>query len=50
MESTPTRKRKSGIQRYAPFIIAGTLKCLYDLLLYRSFSGIETPEERASKA
>ena len=33
----------------APFLIAGALKCVYDLLLYRSFIGIQTPEERASK-
>ena len=32
----------------APFVIAGGLKCLYDVLLYRSFIGIQTPEERAS--
>jgi MFS family permease len=33
----------------APFVIAGALKCVYDLLLYRSFVGMETPEERTSK-
>jgi hypothetical protein len=29
-----------------PFFIAGTLKILYDLLLYREFVAIRPPEER----
>jgi len=29
-----------------PFFIAGTLKILYDLLLYKEFVGIHVPEER----
>ena len=31
----------------APFLVAGGLKILYDLLLYRSFRGLKPPEERA---
>jgi len=30
----------------APFFIAGTLKIVYDLLLYFSFRKIRPPEER----
>jgi MFS family permease len=30
----------------APLVIGGTLKILYDLLLYRSFRGLKPPEER----
>jgi MFS family permease len=30
-----------------PFFIAGTLKIIYDLLLYRGFAGMTPPEERA---
>jgi MFS family permease len=30
----------------APFFIAGTLKIVYDLLLYRSFRAVRPPEER----
>ena len=29
-----------------PFFIAGTLKIVYDLLLYKAFVGIQPPEER----
>jgi hypothetical protein len=29
----------------APFFIAGTLKIVYDLLLYREFSAVRPPEE-----
>ncbi len=29
----------------APFFIAGTLKIIYDLLLYREFAGLRPPEE-----
>jgi MFS family permease len=29
----------------APFVIAGTLKVVYDLLLYRSFRSVRPPEE-----
>lgn len=29
----------------APFFIAGGLKIVYDLLLYRSFKGTKPPEE-----
>jgi hypothetical protein len=28
-----------------PFVIAGSLKIVYDLLLYRSFRAIRPPEE-----
>ena len=28
-----------------PFLIAGTLKIVYDLLLYRAFSGVAAPDE-----
>jgi len=28
-----------------PFVLAGGLKIVYDLLLYRSFIGIKPPEE-----
>jgi MFS family permease len=31
----------------APFIIAGGLKIIYDLLLYRTFRGVKPPEEKA---
>jgi MFS family permease len=31
----------------APFIVAGVLKIVYDLLLYRSFRGLRPPEETA---
>ena len=31
----------------APFLIAGTLKIVYDLLLYRSFRALRPPEEQA---
>jgi MFS family permease len=34
----------------APFFIAGTLKIVYDLLLYKSFSAIKPPEETATAA
>lgn len=30
----------------APFVIAGSLKIVYDLLLYRSFQAVRPPEER----
>ena len=30
-----------------PFLIAGTLKIAYDLLLYRQFAAIQPPEEKA---
>jgi len=29
-----------------PFFIAGTLKIVYDLLLYREFIGLPPPEEK----
>ncbi len=32
-----------------PFFVAGTLKILYDLLLYREFVGVQPPEERAKR-
>jgi MFS family permease len=32
-----------------PFFIAGTLKILYDLLLYREFSAVRPPEETAAR-
>jgi MFS family permease len=33
----------------APFFIAGTLKILYDLLLYREFVAVQPPEEEDSR-
>jgi hypothetical protein len=30
-----------------PFFLAGTLKIVYDVLLYRAFVGLRPPEERA---
>ena len=30
---------------HVPFFIAGTLKILYDLLLFRAFSAVTPPEE-----
>jgi hypothetical protein len=33
----------------APFFIAGTLKIIYDLLLYREFVGLRPPEETHSR-
>ena len=35
-----------GIGLSAPFLFAGGLKLLYDLLLYRSFKAVKPPEER----
>jgi len=32
-----------------PFFIAGTLKIIYDLLLYREFSAVRPPEETAAR-
>jgi len=29
-----------------PFFLAGALKILYDLLLYKEFAAIQAPEER----
>ena len=29
----------------SPFVIGGTLKIVYDLLLYRAFSAVRPPEE-----
>jgi hypothetical protein len=29
-----------------PFFLAGTLKIVYDLLLYKEFSSIQAPEEQ----
>lgn len=34
----------------APFLLAGGLKIVYDLLLYRSFRSLKTPEEKADRA
>jgi hypothetical protein len=31
----------------APFFIAGTLKIVYDLLLYKAFVAIKPPEEQS---
>jgi hypothetical protein len=36
--------RRSWIN--VPFFIAGTLKILYDLLLYKEFVAVQPPEER----
>jgi MFS family permease len=33
----------------APFFIAGTLKILYDVLLYREFVAVQPPEEKDSR-
>ena len=33
-----------------PFVIAGSLKIVYDLLLYRSFRAIRPPEEGVEEA
>ena len=33
----------------APFFIAGTLKIIYDVLLYREFVGVQPPEEEDSR-
>jgi hypothetical protein len=30
----------------APFFIAGTLKIIYDLTLYRMFNSVKPPEEK----
>jgi hypothetical protein len=32
-----------------PFVIAGSLKIVYDLLLYRSFRSLRPPEEMAGE-
>jgi hypothetical protein len=34
----------------APFLLAGSLKIIYDLLLYRSFARLRPPGERAETA
>jgi MFS family permease len=31
----------------APFVVAGTIKCGYDLVLWRTFRGVELPQEGA---
>jgi MFS family permease len=33
----------------APFFVAGGLKIIYDLLLFRSFKSIKPPEESATR-
>jgi MFS family permease len=33
----------------APFVVAGTLKLVYDALLYRLFRGVTPPEEAARR-
>jgi hypothetical protein len=33
-----------------PFVIAGSLKIVYDLLIYRGFRHMRPPEERAAQA
>lgn len=38
--------RAGGVGFSLPFILAGSLKLLYDFLLYRSFKSIKPPEER----
>jgi MFS family permease len=37
-----------GVSLTTPFIIGPGLKVIYDLLLYRAFSGLRPPEERAA--
>ncbi|HUL01610.1 MAG TPA: MFS transporter [Gemmatimonadales bacterium] len=39
----------SGPLASVPFYLAGTLKIVYDLLLYRGFVSLRPPEERASQ-
>lgn len=39
----------SGPLASVPFYLAGTLKIVYDLLLYRGFVGLRPPEERTSQ-
>jgi hypothetical protein len=34
----------------APLVIGGTLKIVYDLLLYRNFRHLKPPEERIAPA
>jgi predicted MFS family arabinose efflux permease len=34
----------------APFVIGGSIKIVYDLLLYRAFSTVRPPEERETRA
>ncbi len=38
----------NALWRSAPFFISGSLKILYDLLLYRSFRTLKPPEEKGS--
>jgi MFS family permease len=38
----------SGPLASVPFYLAGSLKIVYDLLLYRGFVGLPPPEERAT--
>ena len=40
--------RKGGLlnRQKRPHFIAGTLKIIYDLLLYKEFVAIQPPEER----
>ena len=35
------------VHRRLPFVIAGSLKIVYDLLLYRRFQALRPPEERS---
>jgi MFS family permease len=37
-----------GVSLTTPFLIGPGLKVIYDLLLYRAFSGLHPPEERAA--
>jgi hypothetical protein len=37
----------TGALAASPFVIAGTLKIAYDLLLYRRFRSVRPPEELA---
>jgi MFS family permease len=39
----------SGSLASVPFYLAGTLKIVYDLLLYRGFMSLRPPEERAPR-
>lgn len=39
-----------GVAVGAPFVIAGVLKVLYDLALYRTFRGVPPPDDRRSVA
>ena len=48
LEPTVAGVAMQGVSLTTPFIIGPGLKVIYDLLLYRAFSGLRPPEERGA--